>query len=124
MGAAGIEVEQMSFAKLDRIFQRMKQLRALGPHHPTAARHLTNGINRARARDPRLLKLMEAGTEILRRENDAQTDRFDEHQLAGKEYSEYGQWREAYVKVQDPHRDDVDLQVYRWLYAALAETLG
>lgn len=125
MGAAGIELPDfVTFALTDRTYQLVKQLRALGPGHPKAARHLTNGLNRAGKRDPRMLLLLEKGADLLQKENDRQRDRFEAHGLATTEYAEYAQWREAYIRVNDAHRREEDLQIYRWLFAACDAVLG
>ena len=119
-----IELPEFMTANIvERTYGRVKALRNLGRSHLRAQRYLTQGRNRVRARDPKLLLFLERGADVLQAKNDAQKDRFEEQGFRRQDFAEYAQWREAYIKASEPRRDDVQLEVYAWIYAAVAEAL-
>lgn len=89
-----------------------------------AARMLSEGMNRARDRDPKCLLYLEKGAEILAQLNERETSRFSQLGYRRADYNEYTQWKEALIKAQEPRRnEDVMFRVFGWIYAAVNEAI-
>lgn len=110
---------------VERTYQRALTLQDLGRRGDARARRwLVEGMNRAKARDPRMAAFLEYGAEHLRKLNDAQVSRFEQEGFRKTEYTEFGAWREAYLKMTDHAQDEsIMYRVFGWVYAAVAEAL-
>jgi hypothetical protein len=110
--------------RVEAIYGRALRLAKLGHQHQGARRLLDNGLRRARARDARLLLVLEKGADYLQSRNDEQRSRFEQEGYARQEFGEYALWREAYQKVLDPKASDMVMtSVYGWILAAIGEFL-
>lgn len=108
-----------------RLLLEMYEGKRPGKSRREVEKLLAIGQNMARARSGSLLKVLDYGANELHRLNEAQKAAFraneqDVDYENHKEYSEYSQWREAY-NVVDEQRSGVDLTIFRWIFAAIAE---
>jgi hypothetical protein len=83
------------------------------------------GMRAARARDPKLLYVLERGAEVIAAESERQTGRHrrDPSTPFGErvEHTEAQLWREAYLSLAD--RGQAELP-YEWIYGAAALLCG
>lgn len=108
-----------------RLLLEMYEGRRPGKSRREVEKLLQVGQNMARKRSSVLLKVLDYGANELHRLNEAQKADFRANPTGidyenHKEYSEYSQWREAY-NVVDEQRAGVDLTIFRWIFAAIAE---
>lgn len=91
-----------------------------------ARRWVIEGMNRARARDPKMLAFLERAATHLQKKNDEQKSRFAQEGFATTEFAEYGTWRAAYLKAAEQgERDEgVMYRVFGSVYGAAAEALA
>lgn len=117
--------EQVRPELVERTYRRSFELRQRAKTD-RAKRCVEIGRRMAKARSPRLLLFLEHGAEHLQRMNDEQKSRFAQEGYAGAtEYTEFATWREAFLLARDPRsHEDVHLDVFKWVYAAVAEVLG
>ena len=116
--------EFMSGRVVERTYARANSLQTLGERDAYARRFLEQGLRRARARDPRLLLFLEKGAAYLQARNDEQVSRFAQEGYAKSEFTEFSQWREAFLKASEPgERQDTSFRVFQWIYAAVAEAI-
>ncbi len=83
------------------------------------------GMRMARARAPTMLLFLEKGSDYLQKINDAQKSRFaQEGHDRVSEYSEYSQWKTAYLKAMEPqNHEDMMYKTLGWVYASVFEAL-
>lgn len=110
---------------VERAYAFARQLHAKGRSNPEVRRWLVEGMNRARVRDPRLLVFLDKGANHLQKLNDEQKSRFEQEGHRTQEFSEFAMWREAYIKVMEPRRDEEVLAaVYGWIFAGISRVLA
>lgn len=118
--------EFMNGRLIERTYARAMALQNMGDRDAYARRLMEQGLRRARGRDPRTLLFLEKGADYLQHRNDEQKSRFAQEGHEGKnyEFTEFGTWREAYLLMSEPKAHaDVKMEVFRWVYAAVAEAL-
>jgi len=92
------------------------------PGHDGLKLWIRRGVRAARARDPRLLLMLDRGAEELRRLNDAQQSRFAQEGFARQEFTELSTWRNAYeVADQGEERKGASLEIFGHLLGAAYE---
>jgi hypothetical protein len=120
MGAAGIEIsEWINDNTVEEAFRRTERARSLRKQH-----FADKGMRAARAREPRLLKALECGAEVLHAIQERQIGRTlrDSSTPYGHrvDLTEYGMWREAYTLCDRGE----PLVAFEWIYGAAAELAG
>lgn len=119
--------EFMNARIIERTYQRAMAMQNRTANDAYSRRMIEHGLRRARARDGKMLLFLEKGTEYLRQMNDAQKSRFAQqgYDQPNVEFTEFSTWREAYLLMLEPsHHADVKMDVFRWVYAAVAEALS
>lgn len=119
--------EFMSGSLIERTYRRSRELREQSVRHgSTRAREMClKGVRMARDRNPRMLLFLEKGADWLSHRNDEQRSRFAQEGFAPNDYTEFATWKEAYLRASEPRgREDTQLEVFGWVYGAVAEALG
>lgn len=131
MSAARIELPDFMTARLvEKTYQRAMELKQkerapFWNGGAKARRHKDIGVRMAIDRHPKLLLFLDKAAEHLRAENEQQKERFEERGFAQTDFSEYSTFREAFIKADEPLRDEYALHnIFCWVYAAVAEALG
>lgn len=91
---------------------------------------LTRAVNMVVDKHPAMLVYLDKGAEVLQKMNDEQKSRFsqeghDEYARRSGEFMEFQTWREAYriMDKGDPETIHRAADLYKWVYAAIADYL-
>ena len=120
MGAAGVEIPSwINESTVERVY-RMANIAQSSRRQSFADR----GMRAARARDPKLLKALEGGAEVLQRIQERQHGRTmrDPGTPFGKrvDLTEFTLWREAHKMVDE----GTPIRAFEWVYGAAAVLAG
>lgn len=107
---------------LDRVVQVRHKTTGNRFEKAYAQKYLARGIESARKRDAKVLKILEGGSELLLNESQVQSDRFEAEGFAKCEYTESSSFRAALLLADEVSRQDTaSLSIFGWLYAAVCE---